>query len=226
MSGLNKNFIYTYTMIHYDVYKTPSKVKGKSDLYHARVAKCECVSFNELKRLIEDHTSASAPDVTLVVEAIIKELKTNLLDGRSVEIGGLGVFSLSVTAPMSENKRSVNATKVKVNGMNFKPRKELLNELERYAHFEKTRNGMHSNDYSDAEVIGLLRGHFLDNQYITRREFQSLCGFTRTMAVRRIGALCTGDHPLLRRVGPKRGSMYFPLDGSFSTPAGPFAKKG
>jgi len=199
-------------MIYYDVYKTPSKVKGKSDLYHARVAKCEGVSFKELKRLVEEHSTASAPDVTLVVEALIKELKTNLLDGRLVEIGGLGTFSLSVTSPMSENKRSVNATRIKVNGINFKPRKELLDEIQQYAHFEKTKNSFHSNNYSDAEVLELLRKYFVDNKYITRKEFQQLCGFTRSTATRRINAFCSGDHPQLKREGPKGGPIYVPVN--------------
>ncbi|MFA6769302.1 MAG: HU family DNA-binding protein [Parabacteroides sp.] len=204
-------------MIQYDVYKTPSKVEGKSDLYHARVAKCEGMSFKELKRLVDEHSTASAPDVTLVVEALIKELKTNLLDGRSVEIGGLGTFSLSVTSPICENKRLVNAARIKVNGINFKPRKELLDEIQQYAHFEKTKNSFHSNDYSDVEILGLLRGHFLNNKYITRREFQHLCGFTRSTAIRRINVLCNGDHPHLKREGPKGGAIYVPVNALFGS---------
>lgn len=208
-------------MIDYDVFETPRpKVNGEMGetvRYHARTVKNATLSFRKLKKHLQSASTATEGDVTLVVEGIISAIKSNLLEGSNVRIDGLGTFSLGIKSINTDNRRAINATNIRVDSIHFAPAKDLINDIRSEARFRKASLNVQSVKCSSSEIDDILTVHFKDHAYITRRDFQVLCGFTRSTALNRLQRLCNGEHPSLRREGPKNSSIYFPVEGAYQS---------
>jgi predicted histone-like DNA-binding protein len=197
-------------MIKYDIYKTPSPIGQEKELFHARAVTAGTVSYDKLKEDIAHATTATPADISLVVESIVSQIEQHLAQGRNVQLGELGTFSVGISGPSATNKKDINATKLEVSDVHFRPKKKLIKNINMKAKFESVRYKRHSSEYSDTEIEALLADHFRNSPYITRREFESLCGLTRTTACRRLRDLSKGDHPLLCREGPRNSTIYVP----------------
>ena len=204
-------------MIQYDVYKSPSSKEEEPDRYHARAVSKGVITYDQLKNDLEYASSATPGDVSLIMDGIVSQIKRHLGEGESVQLGDLGTFSVGISGPKTTKRKAINATNLEVTDVYFRPRKKLIRDINRVAKFESTRLKHHSIEYSDIEIEALLTDFFKDHAYITRREFESLCGLTRPTAMRRIKELCGGTYPLLSREGPRNSSIYVPTSGSFHT---------
>ena len=204
-------------MIKYDIYKTPSPTGEEEELFHARAVSSGIVSYSKLKEDIAYATTATPADISLVVESVILQIEHHLSEGRCVQLGGLGTFSVGISGPSATKKKAINATRLKVTDVHFRPKKKFIENINHKAEFESARYKRHSAEYSDIEIEALLTDYFRDNRYITRREFENICGQTRATALRRLKELTSGEYPLLRREGPRNGSIYVPTAGGFHT---------
>ena len=204
-------------MIKYDVYKTPSPREEEPDHFHARAVSKGVITYDQLKNDLEYASSATPGDVSLIMDGIVSQIKRHLGEGESVQLGDLGTFSVGISGPKTTKSKAINATNLEVTDVYFRPRKKLIRDINRVAKFESTHLKHHSIEYSGIEIEALLTDFFKDHAYITRREFESLCGLTRPTAMRRIKELCGGTYPLLSHEGPRNSSIYVSTSGSFHT---------
>jgi len=204
-------------MIQYEVYNTPSSNKEELGRFQCTDNKQRSHYLQPIKERFEYASSATPGDVSLIMDGIVSQIKRHLGEGESVQLGDLGTFSVGISGPNTTKRKAINATNLEVTDVYFRPRKKLIRDINRVAKFESTRLKHHSIEYSDIEIEALLTDFFKDHAYITRREFESLCGLTRPTAMRRIKELCGGTYPLLSREGPRNSSIYVPTSGSFHT---------
>lgn len=196
--------------ITYDVYETPTTKNEQPVTYHARTTKSITITYRQLIAELVHASTATEGDVALIIEGITHLLVNHLAHGEKIQIGPLGSFSVGISAPANTRPQGINATQMKVKTVNFRPTRKLVADIREKAEFQRTRNKIHSKEYSDKQMRAILLRFFDEYRFITRRDFQLLCEQTRTTALRRLKKLCTGDVPLLQRDGPKGSSIYFP----------------
>lgn len=102
--------------------------------YRPRVVKTDDYTAAQLERDINDATSLSDVDVHSALFAINKQLRKELLSGRTIVLDGIGRISIGMTASsITEEERSADgfspAKYIKSLHLNFRPCASILKEL-------------------------------------------------------------------------------------------------
>jgi predicted histone-like DNA-binding protein len=196
--------------IQFDIYENP-KARKANVSYHVRVVHSDLIEFDQVKENIHKESTASEGDVSLVTEQLSKTITNELSKGNRIHIEGIGYFSLGIE---SENKHStINAAKVKMRGVNFRPDSKLLRSFENL-HFVRAAVKQHSEKTSYTELQTLLKDYFHHHKSITRAEFQQLLGLTRSTAQRQLREWCKKPYAMFRKEGFKNAPVYVPFEGS------------
>lgn len=191
--------------VKYDVYKTPNP-KGEADMgYHVRAKYSGVLTTRAIAKRIEHDTSLTAGDVMNVLASLSHIFVDGLGTGQRIYLDGIGSFSLAIEAPAAASPRELRAEQVRVKGVYYQPDGELKAELSN-VEFERTQQKSHSAPLSDEEVKTRLKLFFADHVHLRRTDFQRLCGFTRSTAVRRLKALL--DEGFLVREGSLQSPVY------------------
>jgi predicted histone-like DNA-binding protein len=193
-------------IIQYDVYENPTP-EGKQKSFHVRPVSHGVTSFKEVAEYIEVASSATAADVISITSSLSRKIGDILSHGGSVHIQGLGYFSPKIHADTFYSWGKISSKKIKIAGVNFRPDKELLDQLKDCTFQRATAGNRSIDSTTDALAAGLIE-FFKTHKSITRHEFQYLFKFTKPTAVRRLASLCEGDNPLLLREGIKCTIQY------------------
>ena len=197
---------YTTMSVKYDVYKSPPRDGEEQDMYHVRIKHTGTVTTDQLAERIEHDTSLTAGDVRNVLASLSHYFVACLSAGERIHLEGVGYFSLAAEAPAVASPREMRAEHVRVRGIHYQPDKPLVRELRTATEFERARYKSHSEPLTDGEVRARLRAYLADHAYLRRADFEQLCGFTRTTAIRRLNALLAEG--FLRHEGGRRASIY------------------
>ncbi len=198
--------------IRYDFYENPAQKKDtKQPKLHARVVSSGTMTTDEIALRIHGNSTLTTGDVKAVLTSLSELIVSELSFGRRVHVEGLGYFHLTLSCPPVKSPKEIRAESIRVKSIAFRPEIELKKNFKRLP-FQRVREKRHSCRYSEIEIDGLLTGHFMDNLYITRRQFQGLCGMTTTTAFRRIKQLIADGK--LQRSHAHR-SLYEPVKGNY-----------
>ena len=85
----------------------------------------QSVGLRFISDKISDNSSLSRGDVVSVVQNFVEKLKEQLLEGKSVNIAGLGVFTLSLKSKGEEKLDEVKAKSVRAVRICFQASKDL-----------------------------------------------------------------------------------------------------
>lgn len=85
--------------------------------------------IDALSRIISDKTTVSRPDVYAVIMATLEAVILELSAGRSVNLGKLGTFGISVNSAGELTADDVTATSVKKARVNYRPGTEIKDML-------------------------------------------------------------------------------------------------
>jgi len=193
--------------IVYDLYENPSYNTSKKR-YHVRLTKPMEITYDEVKRRLCESSSVTGGDIDAVMDGLCDLLATDLSSGHRVCLGELGSFTPSIKAPSVDNPKEMNATKVKLAGVNYRPTERLMKRVKEKIHFSRAQANEHSLPVSEDEMYQRLLDFFEDNDCITMREFRLLMNFTYGTAVRRMRELCSSPKPFMKHMGPKNASVY------------------
>lgn len=184
--------------ILYDFYVSPSgggtEVNGESCepapvKVHARVVNRQTLDPETLVNHICERSTLGKGDVVAMFSELNHEVAQQLLAGNSVNIPGLGYFSLSLLTPANANPRATRAQHLRVKRIEFRAdpqlRKKVLNE----ASFERSPEKRHSAEVSNEEVELAVRGYLKGHPFITRKVFSELCHLTKGTALNHIRRL-------------------------------------
>ena len=179
--------------VQFELYKTPMPKEKKNKVrYHARPISYETVNTKKLVYRIHDRCSLSPSDVTATLEELKYEVAQCLKEGKKVHIDGLGYLQVTLSCEEEiRDPKDKRVHKVKLKAIKFKADKELKAEL------------------SDME----LTKYFSENQLITRKDFQYLCGMTQITAYRHIKRLIAEKK--LQNKGTTHQPIYTPVPGNY-----------
>lgn len=191
--------------VKYDLYKTPRPTAEPDAGYHVRAMHMETVTTHEIARRIEHDTALTEGDVKNVLVSLSHYLVDCLQNGKRMHIEGTGYFSLAIEAPTVASPHDMRAERIRVKGINYRPDKQVKTKLAS-TKFEREKEKSHSETLSDEEVRLRITDYFTDHAYMRRKDFERLCGFTRTTAIRRLNTLL--DEGFLIRDGVRAEAVY------------------
>lgn len=144
----------------------------------------------ELKDIAESigyANSATPADVLAVWGAMEYEIIRALENGRRVSLGNLGTLRLEVgTKKGKSTAKSVTSKDIEAKGITFTPSKKLNQKLKDLT-FEC--NGIVGHELSASRTEETLAEYFATHQYISARNYASLCHCSESTARRRIAQM-------------------------------------
>lgn len=198
---------------HYDFYRNPSSVNSKKQpRLHARVVTHGTIGSDIIAKDIQACCSLTTADVKAVLTALQDTLVHHLKEGRRVHLEGLGFFQITLSCPPVRSSKEIRAESIRFKSVAFRPEQALRKRLHSTP-FERVREKRHSRPLTEAEIDERLTLFFAEHTSLTRQRFQSLCGLTRTTALRRLKALI--DSGKLQKSGYSRYPYYVPGEGFY-----------
>lgn len=97
--------------------------------YYAIVEPSGKTDIDELSALIADKSTVSRPDVYAVILATLETVIKELQAGRSVHLGKLGSFGISINSDPVDTADAVSSTIVKKARVVYRPGPEIKNML-------------------------------------------------------------------------------------------------
>lgn len=107
---------------------SPLNKEGKTR-YIARPHKRKQAGFNEISQLISSVSTVSRADVIAVLYSLSEVIPDLLMDNYTVQLPGLGIFSLSFKSESYEDPSEVTHNSVKNMRVQFRPDKEIKTRL-------------------------------------------------------------------------------------------------
>lgn len=200
--------------VQFELYKTPMPEEKKNKVrYHARPVSFETVDTEKLAYRIHNRSSLRVSDVQSVLEELKYEVAQCLLEGKKVHVEGLGFFQVTLSCVEEiHNPKDKRVHRVKLKAIKFKADKELKGEL-CHMEFYRSKIRPHSATLSEVEIDMKLTEYFEENQIITRKDFQYLCGMTQITAYRHIKRLIAEKK--LQNKGTRHQPIYTPVPGNY-----------
>lgn len=144
-------------------------------------------TLHDLAKSISHASTAHVADVLAVWTAMEEEIIRTLSDGNRVELGSLGTLSLEVGPRQRKSvDEGVTNKDIEFKRVNFVGSKKLKQKLGDLS-FEC--DGIVAHPLSEPRMVEALTEHFAIHQYITVRNFASICKCSPSTAGRRIKEL-------------------------------------
>lgn len=198
--------------VKYDLYETPSLGEEQEEKhYHARVVPYDTKDTDWLARQIHDACSLTQADVKAALVALSQAVAAELESGNRVYLEGLGYFRMTLSCPPVTAPGQLRAASVHFKSVSFQPSKELKKRLASTV-FVREENKRHSVRLTGKEIDERLSAYFESHASISRREFEQLCGFAKTMANGKLNELI--GQGKIRKAGIPRFPVYEPVEGN------------
>ena len=198
--------------IKFEFYESPNTIGTRKKRYHARVVNWQRINTDYLAREIQYGSSLTVADIKATIISLSEKLAYYLKDGARVHIEGIGYFHISLTCPETRTPSSTRANKVKFKSVTFRADKYLKHQLSDVK-TERSKYKPHSAGLSEIEIDMELTKYFAENQIITRKDFQHLCGMTQITAYRHIKRLIAEKK--LQNKGTTHQPIYTPVPGNY-----------
>ncbi|MDD3036827.1 HU family DNA-binding protein [Bacteroides sp.] len=201
--------------ILFDWYEDPrpsDKHEGKKTL-HPRIKYNGSIGTNIIRRRIQERCSLTETDVTAVLDALSHILGQELADGKQVHLDGIGYFRpcLTCTEPVTVSTKR-KSTKVKLKAIQFRADQTLKNEFG-ILKAKSLKGALNFKQLTNEEIDQRLTKYFQTHQFMRRCDFQSLCGMTRSTAMRHIRRL--REEGKLKNEGGVMQPIYVPESGYY-----------
>ncbi|MDH6303638.1 putative histone-like DNA-binding protein [Parabacteroides sp. PF5-5] len=193
--------------LNYDFYQNPLPKSGnRKARLHARVIPQGTIDLEEIAELIHESNTMTTADVKGVLAALTRLMSKKLLNGYRIHLEGLGYFQLTLSCPPIETPKEIRAESVRVKSVTYRPDTIMKKEFGK-AHCNRVKEKSHSSNYSETEIDKILATYFMDNTYITNRQFQRICALTPSTAYRKLTQLMAAGK--LKR-SPLHKTLYEP----------------
>lgn len=111
--------------------KNPQDLNAAPKFY-AQVVKQGETTLDSLSHLIAQMSTVSRTDVYAVLMGLVEVIPQELSQGKTVRMGKLGSYSISVNSHPAETADKVSAASVKKVKLNFRPSQELKLEVAKF----------------------------------------------------------------------------------------------
>ncbi len=114
----------------------PGVAGGGEEKYYATIVRGRKVDLRAFVEEIAEANTLQTTDVFAVLESFFKSCTKHLSEGKSIDMGQLGMFSPSIQSAGEETAEDVDRQTVKKLKVNFRPSLLLKDQL-KIAKFEK-----------------------------------------------------------------------------------------
>ncbi len=97
--------------------------------YYSQAKSTGAVTLRELAEQIAARSTVSSIDTMAVLEGLVTLLPKNIADGKTVKLGDLGNFRLSLRSDGADTAEDVTAQNIKTNHLRFRAGKEVKKVL-------------------------------------------------------------------------------------------------
>ena len=184
-----------------------AKGEGKEQKYVHLFAR-EPQSDHALEEAIQANCSLTKADVRAAFSALRDYMARALASGSRFHLPGVGYFSLSVglDAPDDLPADKMRADYIRLRNIRFRPERSLLSEVGSGVSFERAAFSSRSRQYTEQELLSLLRHYFATHTCLTRRELQRVAGLSDSTAKKWLQRLtATG---VLQKDGASNAPVY------------------
>ena len=177
--------------ILFDWYENPKNKERQNEelTLHPRIRLNGSTDTAALRRFIQEYCSLTETDVSAVLDALSHFMGRELGEGRQVHLDGIGYFrpTLTCTEPVKvDTKRK--STKVKLKSITFRPDMALRSEVGNIKVLPLKQRNVLQKPLTPEEIDKRLEKFFTTHDFMTKGDFYSLTGMTRTTATRHIRA--------------------------------------
>lgn len=179
-----------------------AKGEGKEQKYVHLFAH-EPQSDHALEDDIQASCSLTKADVRAAFSALRDHMVRALASGSRFHLPGVGYFSLSVGLDAPDDLPS---DYIRLRNIRFRPERSLLGEVGSGVSFERTGFSSRSRQYTEEQLLSLLRHYFATHTCLTRRILQRMAGLRDSAAKKWLQHLtATG---VLKRDGANNAPVY------------------
>lgn len=188
-----------------------AKGEGKEQKYVHLFAH-EPQSDHALEDDIQASCSLTKADVRAAFSALRDHMARALASGSRFHLPGVGYFSLSVGLDAPDDlpddlpDDKMRADYIRLRNIRFRPERSLLSEVGSGVSFERAAFSSRSSQYTEEQLLSLLRHYFATHTCLTRRILQRVAGLRDSVAkkwLRRLTA--TG---VLQKDGASNAPVY------------------
>lgn len=192
--------------IKFDLYNNPEKEGVISPKLHAKVITRGVINTRNISQSINRKCTLTESDVWAVLTALQTEFYNAFKEGYSVNLEGIGSFSLSLKCPPDVDPKYVSSKDIKVKGIRFVPDRKLLEMLNKVDFEHDIDDSRHSGNMEYADIIVKIDRYFARNQFLRRADFEKITGFNKSKALRTLKILVADG--VLKNVGTVNMPMY------------------
>ncbi|MGK7392487.1 MAG: HU family DNA-binding protein [Candidatus Cyclobacteriaceae bacterium M2_1C_046] len=118
----------------------PGVVGGGESKYYATIVRRESVTLDTFATELADRSTLTRTDIYAVLESFMEKFPTYLIEGRSIYLGSLGIFSPSISSQGEIDPTDVDQYTIQKLKVNFRPSVKMK-KLLRFAEFKRAANG-------------------------------------------------------------------------------------
>ncbi|EHJ36160.1 putative DNA-binding protein [Leyella stercorea DSM 18206] len=188
-----------------------AKGEGKEQKYVHLFAH-EPQSDHALEDDIQASCSLTKADVRAAFSALRDHMARALASGSRFHIPGVGYFSLSVGLDAPDDlpddlpDDKMRADYIRLRNIRFRPERSLLSEVGSGVSFERAAFSSRSRQYTEEQLLSLLRHYFTTHTCLTRRILQRVAGLRESAAKKWLQHLtATG---VLQKDGASNAPVY------------------
>lgn len=195
--------------IKYEIHYLPNAGgKGKTRRF-AHIFEEPAMKDQQVIERLAKHSCMGEGEVSAVLMNLRHMIEEDLRDGRRVNIPGIGYLSLSADLDMDELKpdSKVRADYVSMRGIKFRANANLVKEVKRKVHFEKSQYTSRSYPFSEETLKEKIREYLKTNRSINRRVLEREFYIRKQTALNWLNRLV--DSGFLIKEGARNSPVYF-----------------
>lgn len=168
----------------YALFENPNPKKdGEKQPLHARIVQGRTIRLDRLSEEISAFSSFSPADIRGLLQAFSDQIAAHLEDGNSVELEGLGHFSVSLNCPKVMSPKQIRAEDIHFKTVNFRCSSSLKNKL-KDMQVKRAANSAKDDGYTtDERMVHILR-YLEEKDTLQSSECMGLNQCTRYMALK------------------------------------------
>ncbi|MDL2277097.1 DNA-binding protein [Parabacteroides sp. OttesenSCG-928-G07] len=166
---------------NYKLVRTPNpKRDGQVLPYHVRFASNGTIHTREFMQVARDRSSFTEGDIRGVLQLVQDVMADYLMMGYNVEMEGIGTFSISLKAPLVENKRKMRSEQVSFRTVLYRPSATLRERLRPMPVYRAEE--VKKNEFTREECQRRLEEYLTKEPFITGSEYMQLNHCSRAKA--------------------------------------------
>lgn len=195
-------------MVKYDIHSIQNATGSGEERKFVHIFENEPRSEEQICRIIEERTTLTQSDVRATLTALRQLMGEELSGGNRFALPGIGYFSLQVGSDTGERPmEKVRGNDIYVRNVRFRPVKDLLQEVQRAVHFERSDGTTNSKRYTADTLFEAIRDYLATHPCLTRATLEREFHLRKSTAQKWLAQFVTEGK--LRKGGIRTAPVYF-----------------